>query len=110
MLTRASIPNAIGLIIPMAFVKDSWRKKVKINPKMNIEVITPNVMIIPKNIIVFLEDLSDNWEERKDKNPGYNGRTHTAKIGADRPAKKDNQKFINGFIIFINCKLLLAVS
>ena len=38
------MPNAIGLIISIDFVKDSWSRNVKINPKINIETITPEVI------------------------------------------------------------------
>lgn len=50
MLMMARIPNAIGLIIPMELVRDFCNKKVKINPKINIETITPNVTVNPSKM------------------------------------------------------------
>ena len=41
-----SMPNAIGEIIPIAFVNDILRRKVKINPNNSINVITPNTMTL----------------------------------------------------------------
>ena len=49
-LIIARIPNAIGLMIPIALVRDSCKKKVKISPKINIEIITPNVTIKPRRM------------------------------------------------------------
>ena len=63
-LTIAKIPNAIGEIIPITFVKDAWRNFVKIKPIKNIDVITPIATITPRRIIVFFESLPDTWLER----------------------------------------------
>lgn len=49
-LIIARIPNAIGLIIPIALVRDFCKKKVNISPKINIETITPNVTVNPKRM------------------------------------------------------------
>jgi hypothetical protein len=92
-LITARIPNAIGLIIPIALVRDFWRKNVKISPKINIETITPNVTKNPKRIYVFLDAFSESFDDSSDRYPGYNGRIQTAKIGADRPAMNETQKF-----------------
>ena len=89
----ARIPKAIGLMIPIALVRDSCRKKVKINPKRNIDRITPNVTNSPMKIIVFLGACSETREAIIDRKPGYNGRTQTANIGAESPARNESQKF-----------------
>ncbi len=94
-LINARIPNAIGEIIPIAFVKDSCKSFVKIKPNKNIEEIIPNVTISPNPIIVFLDSLPDNWPARYAKYPGYNGRTQTAAIGANNPATKEIQILVN---------------
>ena len=52
-----------------------------------------------KKQIVFLESLPVNWFDKYARNPGYNGSTHTAPIGANSPAKKDNQKLSKTLIL-----------
>jgi len=63
------------------------------------EVITPRVIITPNITIVFLDSFSDILDAKKAKNPGYKGSTQTAKIGADKPAKKEIQKLSNALTI-----------
>ena len=48
--------------------------------------------------MVFLESFSDSWAERKERNPGYSGRTHTAARGAKIPAIKANAILTKGSI------------
>lgn len=59
MLTIVNIPNAIGEIIPIALVKDSLSNPVKINPTINIEIMTPEAAIDPARIIFFFFSFSD---------------------------------------------------
>lgn len=69
-LIIASRLNAIGLIIPIAFVRDSCKKNVNISPKRNIEITTPSVTISPIKIIVFPDSFFETLEAIIDKNPG----------------------------------------
>ena len=59
-LMMVKIPNAIGEIIPITFVKDFCKKKVKIKPNKNIEVKTPKLTTIPNPIIVFFSTFLSN--------------------------------------------------
>ena len=56
----AKIPNAIGEIIPITFVKDTCKNFVKINPNKNIEDITPNATTTPRRIIPRFDSLPVN--------------------------------------------------
>ena len=67
MLIIARMPKAIGLIIPIALVKDSCKKKVKINPKMNMEIITPKVTMNPNRTYVFFVALGDSLEDNNER-------------------------------------------
>ena len=88
-LTIAKIPNAMGEIISMAFVKDDCKNFVKINPNINKEVITPMAVITPNIIIAPFDSLPESWFDRYARNAGYRGMTQTAAIGANNPAKKE---------------------
>ena len=97
-LTTARIANTIGEIIPITFVRDSFKMNEKINPNVNIEVIIPAVIIHANLIICFPVSfgfgevlLPVAIDARYARNPGYRGRTHTAASGAIIPAKNDNQ-------------------
>ena len=107
-LIKAKRPKAIGLIIPIAFVKDSWSRNVNINPKTNIEIITPEVTTSPNLTMDIFGGSELEWSDdvvceavdaKKDKNPGYNGNTQTAKRGADNPAKNESQKLSKALTI-----------
>ena len=56
-LTTAKIPNAMGEIIPMAFVREACKNLVKINPTKNMEDMTPRATIRPRKINDFLASL-----------------------------------------------------
>ncbi len=105
-LTIARIVKAIGEMMPIAFVNEACKNFVKIRPTKNIENIIPRVTTIPKNIIVFFDSLPEIWLDKYAKNPGYNGITQTAAIGANNPAKKDIQKFIIILTILTSTKFL----
>lgn len=53
MLMSASIANAIGETTAITFVRDSFKINENINPRINIDVMTPNVIIQPNLIICF---------------------------------------------------------
>ncbi len=79
---------------------------------MNIETITPRVTVNPRRMYVFFVALGESLDDNKERYPGYNGRTHTAKIGADSPAMNDSQKFSNAdmFHLLINYNLSSPLS
>ena len=61
----------------------------------------------PNTINVDLLLFLSSWFAKYAKNPGYNGRTHTAPIGARSPAKNDNQRFVSAEIISTTCCYLV---
>lgn len=93
-LTIPKIPNAIGEIIDIAFVKEASRIFVKINPTMKREVITPSVTNSPSLRKEYLL-LGPICPARYAKNPGYSGRTQTAPRGTNNPAKKEIKRLTN---------------
>lgn len=103
-LTIPSIPNAIGDITPIAFVKELLKIAVNTNPTINIDISIPNVTTRPILMNTFLSSFADSWFDRYAKNPGYKGKTHTAPSGANSPAKNDNQIFVNALT---NCTCLV---
>ena len=56
-LTTAKIPNAMGEIIPIAFVREACKNLVKINPTKNMEDMTPRATIKPRKMNDFLASL-----------------------------------------------------
>ena len=57
-LITARIPNAMGEIIPITFVREACKNLVKIKPIKNIDVITPRATIRPRKINDFLASTS----------------------------------------------------
>jgi len=108
-LTKASIPKAIGEIIPTAFVNDSCNNVVNTSPKTIIETITPDVVINPNNMNAFFISLIsepfDSLLDKKARKPGYKGKTQTAASGANNPAKKDSHRFVSVLIILASLNL-----
>jgi len=86
------IPNmakAIGETIAITLVKDCCKRVVKISPKSNIKIMTPETTIAPNKAYDFLFTSPENLVERKAKNPGYKGKTQTAVKGVRRPNTKE---------------------
>ena len=60
-----SMPNAIGEIISITLVRDTFKIVVKISPNNVMNRTTPKVTIDPNNAIVFLLcSFPDNWFDR----------------------------------------------
>ena len=88
-LIMVRITKAIGDTIDITFVKETFRIVVNIKPSKNIKNITPKDINIPNKAKDFLDSVPCSLFERNAKNPGYNGRTHTAVNGVSNPKTKD---------------------
>ena len=70
MLMIPKIPNAMGEIIEITFVRDSWRIVVNIRPRAIIKARTPATTNRPNKIIAFLFSSPDSLFERKERKAG----------------------------------------
>jgi len=79
----------------MILVKDFCKIVVKTNPSKIINIIIPVRIVKPNKKKVFLLSFPENLFDKKARNPGYMGRTHTAVRGVNNPRMKEVAKLVS---------------